>query len=96
MTNHGAEGRLRLELYGRVQGVGFRMFTVRTARELGIRGWVKNRPDGSVDIHAEGSPGALERFRERVRKGPSVARVESVKESDAVKGVPEDGFEVRY
>jgi acylphosphatase len=63
---------------GRVQGVGFRFFAERAARELGIRGWVRNRPDGSVETLAEGDDDAVRRYLERLHKGPPGSRVDAV------------------
>ncbi|HEY64354.1 MAG TPA: acylphosphatase [Caldilineae bacterium] len=91
-----ALARLHVEIYGRVQGVGFRYFVQRRARSLGISGWVRNRWDGSVELEAEGPRDALERLLEAVRQGPSGARVQRV---DAVWGPytgQYDGFEVRF
>jgi acylphosphatase len=67
---------LHLELHGRVQGVGFRAFVARCAREHGVIGEVSNRADGGVDVIAQGDPGTLEAFAEVVRRGPAHARVE--------------------
>lgn len=80
-------------LTGRVQGVGFRWWTRRAAREMGIRGTVRNRPDGAVEVHAAGPPGALERFEEWLREGPSGARVDAVEEVRSEGSLP-DGFEI--
>jgi acylphosphatase len=63
---------------GRVQGVGFRWSAMDAARRLGVVGWVRNAADGSVEVHAEGDPDALERFRAWLKKGPPAARVDSV------------------
>jgi acylphosphatase len=63
---------------GRVQGVGFRWFVRERARELGIRGWVRNRGDGSVEVEAEGDLASLERLRVSLAEGPPGARVSSV------------------
>jgi acylphosphatase len=63
---------------GRVQGVGFRWFVRECARELGIRGWVRNRGDGSVEVEAEGDVGSLERLRQMLWKGPSGAHVNAI------------------
>jgi acylphosphatase len=63
---------------GRVQGVGFRWWTQRTARRLGLGGHVRNLPDGSVEIHAAGAREALEVLERALREGPPAARVESV------------------
>lgn len=65
---------------GRVQGVGFRWWTARTARSLGVRGTVENRPDGSVEVMAEGPAGALAELDDALRVGPVTARVEHVEE----------------
>ena len=63
---------------GRVQGVFFRDWTIATARDGGVAGWVRNRPDGSVEIVAEGEAAVLDRFVEACRRGPPTARVEAV------------------
>lgn len=68
---------------GVVQGVGFRYFTLRIARELGIKGYVKNLPDGRVYIYAVGEEGALEKFLASVRKGPPLAVVRDVTVKEA-------------
>ena len=60
---------------GRVQGVGFRQFMVRTAHELHISGWVRNRADGSVEATIAGTPAAVQTMIERTRRGPSYAAV---------------------
>ena len=58
--------RLRLEVRGAVQGVGFRPFVYRLASELGVTGWVANGPEG-VMLEAEGAPEALSIFADRLR-----------------------------
>lgn len=63
---------------GRVQGVFYRASTQREAKRLGVTGWVKNRPDGSVEIVAEGEDEALREFLGWVQRGPTAARVEKV------------------
>ncbi len=68
--------RLHVVLSGRVQGVAFRYYAVEWAREEDLTGWVRNLPDGGVEIAAEGDRDSLERFLERVRRGPRMARVE--------------------
>lgn len=67
--------RLHVRLEGRVQGVGFRFFVQRTANELGLTGWVRNRWDGSVEVLAEGPRPALERLLGALRRGPRGALV---------------------
>jgi len=61
---------------GKVQNVGFRYYTARTAQEFNIGGFVKNEPDGSVYIEAEGEDDALETFISWCRRGPQWARVD--------------------
>lgn len=66
----------RYLISGRVQGVGFRYFTQAAATREGLHGWVRNRPDGRVEIEAEGDAEALERFERQVGHGPASARVD--------------------
>lgn len=73
--------RLRVEVVGAVQGVGFRWFAREAARRHGVAGWVRNRGDGSVEIAVEGDPAAVERFLAEVERGPEGARVEEVRRS---------------
>lgn len=85
----------RILVRGEVQGVGFRAWTERTARALGLSGWVRNRADGGVDIHAEGEPGAEADLEAACRHGPPSARVDEVLSRD----VPVEGdcrFIIRY
>lgn len=72
--------RLEARIYGRVQGVGFRHFVVQQARAWGLRGWVRNRRDGSVEVVAEGPRSALEALRAALHRGPRAAWVRSVEE----------------
>ena len=65
-------------MQGRVQGVGFRYFAARAARELGVAGWVRNLPDGSVETLVEGEATAVEGYLDRLRRGPSASRVDGV------------------
>jgi acylphosphatase len=74
--------RVDLRVTGRVQGVFFRASTREEALRLGIRGTVRNEPDGSVFIQAEGDETALARFLEWVRRGPPGARVDQVERTD--------------
>jgi len=87
--------RAHLTVHGRVQGVGFRWYVVREARALGVRGWVRNRPDGSVEAEGEGSRGALEDWIESVRRGPSAARVTGVETTWSDGSPRHRGFDVK-
>lgn len=69
---------LSINVYGRVQGVGFRFYTNRMAKELNLDGFVRNMPDGSVYIEAEGSNDNIQQFMEWIKEGPSWARVDYV------------------
>lgn len=71
--------RLECLVFGRVQMVMFRDFVTREARALGIKGTVKNNPDGTVSIIAEGDEVVLHAFLELVGKGPILARVDKVR-----------------
>ena len=62
-----------MKVTGRVQGVGFRLTTQMVAQELGITGTVKNNPDGSVSIVAQGEELPLEHFIKKIKASPSVA-----------------------
>ena len=69
---------LRWILEGRVQGVGFRWFVLNEAQSLGVRGWVRNRGDGSVEVVGRATAPTLERFEAVIRGGPPGARVTRV------------------
>lgn len=88
--------RLKVKITGLVQGVNFRWFIQRRASELGLIGFVQNRPDGSVEFVAEGTREALGRLLDAARVGPSSAVVENV---DAQWSAPTgefNRFEIRY
>ena len=70
--------RVSARITGRVQGVGFRNFTQTKARRLGVTGWVRNEPDGSVRLEAEGPHEKLSELVEAVHEGPRLASVEEV------------------
>ncbi|HKG17494.1 MAG TPA: acylphosphatase [Solirubrobacteraceae bacterium] len=86
--------RRRVVVHGHVQGVFFRDSTAERARSRGVAGWVRNRPDGSVEAVFEGDPDAVESMVRFCRSGPSSADVDDVEDSEES---PErlSGFEVR-
>ncbi len=88
--------RLETRVTGRVQGVGFRHFTTMRAQELDLHGWVRNEPDGAVQVVAEGRRPALEKLLHTVQSGPRAARVEDVSSTWAEAEGTFDGFRVRY
>ncbi len=69
-----------LIISGRVQGVGFRHFTYKTAKELGIKGWVKNLRDGTVETVFTGNPENVYNMKEKLKEGPPRARVQNIEE----------------
>jgi acylphosphatase len=74
---------VRLRITGRVQGVGYRAWALQLAGRLGLRGWVRNRADGSVEALAIGEDEAVARIIEACREGPFGAHVSDVAISDA-------------
>ena len=69
---------LNMKITGKVQGVGFRYFVLQQAQELGIKGWVSNKPNGDVEALAQGEKADLEQFIAKVKEGPSFSRVDDV------------------
>ncbi len=69
---------LNIKIHGRVQGVFFRHSAKQKAKELGIKGFAQNEPDGAVYIEAEGEEINLKQFLDWCRRGPTFARVEKV------------------
>ena len=65
---------------GDVQGVGYRFFAQRVAARHQVVGYVRNLPDGRVEVHAEGTPESIEGFKHDIAAGPQFSRVEQVEE----------------
>jgi acylphosphatase len=86
-----ASTAVHLRITGRVQGVGFRAWTAHQAGRRGLRGWVRNRRDGSVEALVIGDPDAVEAMVEACRRGPSMASVGAV-ERDAAEDDGSGGF----
>jgi acylphosphatase len=78
-------------MFGHVQGVFFRAWTMREAQLLGVKGWVRNRRDGSVEVEAFGEAAAVEALIEKCRQGPSQARVERI-DVEEIEGEAPSGF----
>lgn len=72
----------RFLINGLVQGVGFRYFVLRAAARHQVKGTVRNLPDGSVEVIAEGERDAMEEFKKDLATGPSMAHVTSLDEFD--------------
>jgi acylphosphatase len=87
--------RRRLVVHGAVQGVGFRWACEREAAGLGVRGWVRNRVDGTVEIAVEGAAGPVQRLVDWARHGPRHAHVDRVEVTEEpVEGL--DGFRIEH
>ena len=86
----------RYIVHGRVQGVGFRAFVEYSARPIGVRGWVRNRDDGHVEVYAIGTAEQLSEFEGHLWRGPRFSEVRHVHatEDNIDSGVRE--FEIRY
>lgn len=84
-----------LLISGRVQGVGFRHFTQKEARNRGLRGWVRNLDDGRVEVVVRGAAPDVSKLIELLRKGPAIARVDQLEQRDLEEDGPEAGFEIR-
>ena len=67
-----------VKIFGRVQGIFFRSETQEKANELGVKGWVKNEPDGTVTAVAQGDDSAIQKFLMWCKTGPSAAQVENI------------------
>jgi len=84
----------KLRVFGRVQGVFYRQWTVNQARSSGVSGWVRNAADGTVEAHLAGEADAVARMIEAMRQGPSQAQVEDVM-VEPVEPEELSGFSVR-
>jgi acylphosphatase len=86
--------RVRVRIHGRVQGVFFRAEARSRAESLGIAGWVRNAPDGSVEALFKGEPDRVDSMVEWCRHGPSGAHVTEVEVFEEEAGQAERGFRV--
>jgi len=71
------QGR-HIRIHGKVQGVGYRFYATRVARRLGLKGWIQNLRDGSVEALVEGEPEAIDEWIDDVREGPRYAEVTKI------------------
>ncbi|MBM7634913.1 acylphosphatase [Geomicrobium sediminis] len=70
--------RYHIVVHGAVQGVGFRQFTLQTAKKHHLSGWVRNRSDGAVEMNVQGDHSSMDSFLEEIRKGNDLSNVEDV------------------
>jgi acylphosphatase len=88
--------RLTATAHGRVHGVGYRYFVIEEATLLGLRGYARNLPNGTVEVIAEGPRPLLERLLEMLRQGPPAAYVKEVEVGWGPATGEFAGFRVRY
>jgi acylphosphatase len=88
--------RIRAIVSGRVQGVSYRAATASKARQLGLVGWVRNLPDGRVELEAEGPADQIEALVAWCRQGPPAAQVQSVAVEERPASGAERSFDVTY
>jgi acylphosphatase len=85
------------KIKGIVQGVGFRFFALKKAKELSLKGYVKNLYDGSVEVCAYGEKSAIEKLEQDLYIGPPAAAVYAVESFEPSQKLEEmDGFEIQY
>ena len=98
MSGHpgGDSIRVRLRISGRVQGVWYRGSMSEEARRIGVRGWVRNAPDGTVEALLEGDPSAVRQLIDWCRHGPPGARVTGVQETPEPAASGLAGFAIRH
>jgi len=87
--------RVHILIYGEVQGVFFRAYTKKTADSIGIKGWVRNKPNGTVEAVAEGSKKDLDEFLEKIAKGPQTSEVVEVRRAWEKATGEFEGFEIK-
>jgi len=88
--------RFRIFISGLVQGVGFRAYTQRIAESYGLSGWVRNLPDGRVEVLVEGDEEVLCHFVKDLWKGPRLSRVDKLEIIKEEVDEPLSGFDIRY
>lgn len=91
----GVDRTKRWRVTGHVQGVGFRWWCSQQAGQLGLRGWVRNLPDGTVEVAAAGRNSALIEIERRLRIGPPMASIREVQTTGTAPLGATQGFEVR-
>ncbi len=88
--------RWRITIYGKVQGVYYRKSTQSQAVKLGLSGWVKNLPDGSVQAEIQGSEEVLEVMKKWCKQGPPMCSVTSIEKLEVPSISDEMDFEIHY
>ena len=81
---------------GRVQGVGYRYFARQAAQALGVRGWIRNLPDGTCEVQVAATAETLQRYKDELLRGPRGSRVEGVDEELLVQVPTWQGFQIVF
>lgn len=91
-----AKEQRRITIHGKVQGVGYRFFATRVARRLGLKGWIENNRDGSVEATVEGEKSAIDDWIEELKEGPRYAEVTRIDQEpkDFTGALPD--FDVKF
>lgn len=85
-----------IKIHGKVQGVGYRFFATRVARRLGLKGWIRNLRDGTVDAVVEGETEAIDEWLEEIREGPRYAEVTKIDQEQKTFLGKFGDFDVRF
>lgn len=85
-----------IKVHGKVQGVGYRFYATRVARRLGLKGWIRNLRDGTVDAVVEGEPDAIDEWIEEIREGPRYAEVTRIDQEKKPFSGSFGEFDVRF
>jgi acylphosphatase len=75
-----AREQRHIKIHGKVQGVGYRFFATRVARRLGLKGWIENNRDGTVEASVEGETSAIDEWLEELKEGPRYAEVTKIEQ----------------
>lgn len=86
----------QIRIHGKVQGVGFRFFATRVARRLGLKGWIQNLRDGSVEAAVEGEAKAIDEWIEELKEGPRYAEVSRIDQERKEYGGRFGDFDVKF
>ena len=90
------EKAFHIVLTGSVQGVGFRYYARQKALELGLKGWVRNKTDGSVEIEVEGNETAILVFQDLLKAGNRFSRVDRIFKTELSEYTPHSSFFIRH
>jgi len=88
--------RAHITVHGRVQGVFFRANTIKMARELGLKGYTRNMPDGTVEIITEGPKDNINKFVDYCKKSPGSSKVSKIDVKFGKANNEFDGFAIKY